>query len=207
MNIIFEISKVILPAIITGLFTFLITKYTYSKNVPLDKLEISYNRIYYPLYRIMSDKNMGEDINKNINMVIDKSKIYFIKYNKYIDIYTKRLFESLCKCTKETKRQAIYSDFILIIYDRNHYLRRKLGYLEPNVLQSCQYITFTEKSLFNVAIALCGVYVSIISCSITINRNDAIYNISKLIFVISITCMITQFIISFIRFLYYKIRK
>lgn len=36
----------ILPAIIAGFFTFYITKYTYSKNQPLDKLEIAYNNIY-----------------------------------------------------------------------------------------------------------------------------------------------------------------
>ena len=47
-----EFVKIILPVLITGIFTFLITKYTYHKNIPLDKLEISYNRIYYPIFCI-----------------------------------------------------------------------------------------------------------------------------------------------------------
>ncbi|MCM1500754.1 MAG: hypothetical protein NC124_20030, partial [Clostridium sp.] len=115
MNTIFEVSKVILPSIITGLCTFLITRYTYNKNRPLDKLEIAYNRIYYPLYRIISDK----DINQDINVVIDKCRLYFTKYNKYVDISTKRLYESVCQCNKEAKRKSIYRKFVNNIYDRN----------------------------------------------------------------------------------------
>lgn len=57
MGTILELSKIILPAIITGLFTFFITKYTYNKNRPLDKMEIAYNRVYYPLYQIISDES------------------------------------------------------------------------------------------------------------------------------------------------------
>lgn len=50
IDIILELLKVVLPVVITGLFTFFVTKYTYSKNIPLDKLEITYNRVYYPIY-------------------------------------------------------------------------------------------------------------------------------------------------------------
>ena len=39
MGIFIEIMKIVLPTIVGGIFTFLITKYTYNKNVPLDKLE------------------------------------------------------------------------------------------------------------------------------------------------------------------------
>lgn len=51
-----EIINTILPALITGVFTFIVTKYNYNKNVPLDKMEISYNRIYYPIYKIIHKK-------------------------------------------------------------------------------------------------------------------------------------------------------
>ena len=66
MNTIFEIANVILPVIISGIFTFIITRYTYSKNTPLDKLEVAYNRIYYPIYRILSNEN---DMQKNMEQV------------------------------------------------------------------------------------------------------------------------------------------
>lgn len=43
MGIFIEIMKIVLPTIVGGIFTFLITKYTYNKNVPLDKLKNLYN--------------------------------------------------------------------------------------------------------------------------------------------------------------------
>ena len=49
-----EILKTILPAIVTGIFTFIVTKYNYTKNIPLDKMETAYDKIYYPIYNSMS---------------------------------------------------------------------------------------------------------------------------------------------------------
>lgn len=118
MKTFFEVCKEILPAIIAGLFTFLITKYSYNKNRPLNKLEIAYNRIYYPIYRIISDKN----VSRNIDEVIEKSSIYITKYDKYVDLYTKRLFETLCCCNKEAKKKAIYNSFKDNIYSKNSFL-------------------------------------------------------------------------------------
>lgn len=73
MEILFEVLKVILPAIIAGLFTFFVTKYTYNSNRPLDKMEVAYSRIYYPLYKIVSDKKMNDYIDE----VIKKKQIVF----------------------------------------------------------------------------------------------------------------------------------
>lgn len=182
MKTLFEILKIILPAIITGLFTFFITKYKYNKNKPLDKLEFAYNRIYYPLYRIISDKNIEEDIDQ----IINKSEIYITKYNKYIDISTKSLFNELCKCNNETKKKSIYRNFKNIIYDRNSYLRRRLGYLEPNFIQIYKYTTPESKSLFRFFMELCVVYISLFSCGITMNRFNIIFNISIAVFAVFI---------------------
>lgn len=43
MKILLEIIKILLPAAVTGIFTFWTTKYAYSKDVPLQKMEIAYN--------------------------------------------------------------------------------------------------------------------------------------------------------------------
>lgn len=203
MEAIFEILKIILPAIIAGMFTFFITKYTYDKNRPIDKLEIAYNRIYYPLYRMISDQNINNDINK----VIDNSKIFFLKYDKYIDMSTKRLFESLCNCKNGAKKKSIYKNFQDNIYSRNSYLRRKLGYLESNFAQIYKYSMPATKSFFRITIELCIVYVSLISCSITMNGFNTIFNISVAILVVSLLCIISELIWCFLRFLYYIIRK
>ena len=69
---IMEILKEVVPVIITGIFTFLITKYTYNKNIPLDKLEITYNRIYYPVYQLLYNKNLKDTITD-----ISKISFYF----------------------------------------------------------------------------------------------------------------------------------
>lgn len=89
MEIIIEVLKMVLAPFMTGFFGFLVAKYTYNRNIPLDKLEVAYNRIYYPLFRIISDKNATMD------EVIRKSEIYFEKYDKYVDISTKRSYLQL----------------------------------------------------------------------------------------------------------------
>lgn len=52
MKNLYEILKIILRSIVTDISTFFVTKYTYNKNIPIDKLKIAYNRIYYPLYKL-----------------------------------------------------------------------------------------------------------------------------------------------------------
>lgn len=203
MKTLFEILKVILPAIITSLFTFFITKYTYNNNRPLDKIEIAYNRIYYPIYRIISDKN----IDKNINEVIKRCESYFTKYEKYSDLSTKRLFEALCNCNEETKKKSIYQSFKDNIYNRNSYLRRRLGYLEPGFIQLYRYSTPASKSAFRIAIWVCVLYVALIVCNITANISNTIFNVSVTTFVIFFILIICELLWCFLRFLYYKIRK
>lgn len=203
METIFEILKVILPAIITSLFTFFITKYTYNNNRPLDKMEIAYNRIYFPIYKIISDKNMSDDIDE----VIKRSKSYFTKYDKYIDVSTKRIFENLCNCNKVAKRKSIYQNFKDNIYNRNSYLRRRLGYLEPNFLQLYKYAPPVSKSLFRITIGLCVLYITLVLYSITVNISSIVSNIFVVLFTISLLWIICEVVWCFTRFLYYKIRK
>lgn len=203
METIFEILKVILPAIIAGLFTFLITKYTYNKNRPLDKLEIAYNRVYYPIYRIISDKNTNNDIDN----VINKIKTYFIKYDKYIDTSTKKLFELLCECKQEAKKKSIYQSFKDNICKKNSYLRNRLGYLESNFAQLYKYSTPSAKSFFRIIMELCVVYITIFLCGITVDKWDIIFTISLMIFLLAIIIIICEIIWCPLRFLYYKIRK
>lgn len=91
MEILLEIFKMVLPAMIAGIFTFFVTKYSYNKNRPLDKLEIAYNRIYYPIFNMVSDKNLS------IDDIVIKSEDYIIKYDKYVDLTTKQLLFSIKK--------------------------------------------------------------------------------------------------------------
>lgn len=202
MEAIYEISKAILPAIIAGIFTFFITKYTYSNNKPIEKLELAYNRVYYPIYKIVTNRNEKLDIENN------KIKIrkYLIKYDKYIDISTKRLFESLCKCNKEAKKKSLYQNFVSNIFNKNSYLRRRLGYLEPNIAEMYKYSTPSARSLFRIIIEFSLICIAF-SLGVLFEgiKNKVYFNISIYFSVICFYLLIIEAIWCLLRFIYYKI--
>lgn len=200
MKILFDISKIILPAITTGVFTFFITTYTYNKNRPLDKIEIAYNRVYYPLYRIIHNENE----NNNINNFINTSKMYFVKYDKYIDFSTKRLFNSLCNCNKETEQKDIYRKLKDNIYDRNTYLRRRLGYLEPNILQIYKYTPVKTQITLWILMTFLGAYMCVVLGVIFTDEIQKFFAAFAFVFIISFFILL---IIRLFILLYYKFKK
>lgn len=198
MDIFFEILKTILPAVITGIITFFITKYTYNNNKPLDKFEIAYNRIYYPLYKLIKSDT------KDIEFIINKAKYYLNKYDKYADRSTLRAFNSLCECNSEAKKKDAYENFKENIYNKNSYLRRKLGYLEPSFLQIYTYMSKNEKSSFRILVELLCIYLFVFIGDFFIDEIQSVLNYIAFIFII---VMIIELIYKFVMFLYYKIRK
>ena len=157
MESLFEILKTILPAIIAGLSTFLITKYTYNKNIPLDKLEISYNRIYYPLYEIInnrSDTNY-EEYKIYLDSIINDAEFRIKKYPKYIDRATLKAFNLMLYSNTQAKKEENFYIFKDNIYNRCAYLRRRLGYLEPNSIQLYKYSSNSDRRLIRLSIELC----------------------------------------------------
>lgn len=196
METLFEILKNILPAIITGFFTFVITRYTYNNNRPLDKLEISYNRVYYPLQRLINCND--------ISFFIDNSKLYFDKYNKYIDRSTLKAYDILCKCNMNNRKKAAYQNLKNNIYNRSLYLRRKLGYLEPNYLQIYAYLPKNEKSTLRIIIETVFAYSAL--GFIGIAEGGALVFLSCLLMLV-LFVLFVEIICKMIRFLYYKIMK
>lgn len=149
-----EILKIILPTLITGIFTFIVTKYNYNKNVPLDNMKIAYNRIYYPLYKI-----------------INNISTYMNDYNiKYIDRSTHKSYIIL----KDNPNKYNYNNFKNNIYDRNSYLRRKLGYLEPNFIQSVMYSSKDDKFIFFCGVDGLVIYMSFMIAAL-FNNKGAVY--------------------------------
>lgn len=197
MNIFIDILKTIVPAIISGVFTFIITKYSYNRKVPLDKMEIAYNRVYYPIYRIIYD---NKKFNKmKIDTTIHTISFYLSKYNKYVDKSTISAFNTLCKY----KDKQSYKNFINNVYDKNSYLRRRLGYLEPNFIQIYKYLSESEKSTLRINIEVLIIYV----CAITINIVQSEFQIVlSCIFIIIILVIIIEIIVKLIRFVCSKIR-
>lgn len=153
LNVLIDILPVVLSALLTGLFTFWITIYKYNKNIPLDKLEVAYNRVYYPVIRAISDEKSGNDM----DYVIKRIKPYFDKYGKYVNNSTMDLFYSLCNKKTPTEKKYSYRSFVANINDQNKYLRKRLGYLNSTQFQSFKYkdkSKIQEMLLFVGAVAM-----------------------------------------------------
>lgn len=199
-EIILKILSVILPALITGLFTFFITKFTYNKNRPLEKMEFAYNRVYYPLYRyIRNNKEQNENAMEETKKAL---KIYFDKYDKYIDFSTIKTFKRLCECTTKAKEKSAYQKFTDNIYNMNSYLRKRLGYLEPNIFQLLKYVPIEDKVTMWCILSFLCAYLCL--NFIFINHFVAYFIVFAIIFIfIGIMLGIFRFFI----YLWYKFKK
>lgn len=160
MDLLIDILKSILTPIVAGVITFFITKYTYGKNGPLDKLEIAYNRVYYPIYRMIYKIDIKTVKAEDIDLVVKQAKYYIDKYAKYVDLSTIRAFNTLCQSDSVEKKEA-YSNFQYNINDKSSYLRRRLGYLEPNIIQLYKYLSASTRSFIRICGEGCLLYVSI----------------------------------------------
>lgn len=182
MTTFIEIIKVILPACITGLVTFLVTKYNYHKNIPLDKLEITYNRIYYPIYYLIRNK-------KEVLYIIEKSDEYLKKCNKYADRSTINAFEFL-KANPDDKKA--YENYRNNIYEMNGKLRRRLGYLESGIFRIYTYSSPIDKCALRITFELLFIYMSVIVFAII--KNFVLQCIFMVIFLSSLIFFIIDII-------------
>lgn len=180
MSVFIEILKIILPACITGLITFLVTRYTYKRNVPLDKFEISYNRVYYPIYRLLNSD--GETL-----QVIEKSRSYLVKYYKYVDKSTLVAFYYL---ENNSELKKAYDNFRDNIFYISNELRRRLGYLEPSILKMYTYSAPKEKRLFRLIFELLGSYLPLLT--LTIIELSEIRNFMIAIWFISVVALLLE---------------
>lgn len=177
MELFIEIVKTILPAIVTGIFTFIITKYNYNKNIPLDNLKIAYNRVYYPIYKILSEDRSS---NKEVEQNIIKITSYLKKYNKYVDRATLKSFKILTK----SKTERDFENFKTNIYNKNSYLRRRLGYLEPNIFQMYIYSSKNQKSVFRILVDLLIIYISLIIANLAKGKIQMFFTLVAIILAI-----------------------
>lgn len=198
-GMLYEIMKMVLPAVITGIVSFGVAKYTYHNGRPLDKLEIAYNRVYYPLYRLIS-KNDNAD---NIESIIGITKLYIDKYEKYIDKSTIRAYDLLCKCDSSKTQKEAYKSFKENIFENNSYIRRRLGYLEPSLKKLYAYSSVSQKFLVRFVFDIFVIYVSIVMCA---SFKGLIQTIFSAVCLIAIIAIIIEIVIMFIRFLCKKIK-
>lgn len=148
---IMEFMKIILSVIGTGIATFLITRYECNKDMPLDKLEITYNRVYFPIYRMIKE-------NKSIEEIKCESEKYIQKNIKYVNKTTLIALDYLCEASKGEEQKAFtnYKNNIKKLCSK---LRRKLGYLEEDKFDEYLYSSPFVKNLYRLTGELAIAYV------------------------------------------------
>lgn len=202
MDIIYNILCVILSAAVTSFFSVLATKYTYSKKIPLDKLEITYNRVYYPISKLIKSSTMEE--------VQEKAKPYFVKYDKYVDRSTMRLYKDLCSRDPIDLRgrKAAYQELVNNISNRCEYLRKRLGYLEPSFFRLYTEAPKPLKVKTRILLELCFIYLTVTATYFTSEKITSVLEI-----IIGILCaavileIVIRLIIAGARKIFLKVRR
>lgn len=188
-----EVLNVILPPVITGILTFLITKYQCQKKVPLEKMEKAYNKVYFPIYQLIrNESNEREEI-------IKTSEEYLNKYIKYVDRSTLLAFKVLINASGEREKNTAYGNYESNIINFNSKLRRQLGYLEPNVLNMYTYSSKSDQRMLRVFLEISIFYILIVLYSLIKNENisSIIFAIYIFIFLVLI-CELILFLVAFI---------
>lgn len=153
LEVIEKVGILIAP-IISGVVTFLITKYKYYKNVPLDKLEIAYNRVYYPIRRIIKNE-------KDVAKIINSCDMYFLKYDKYMAASTKIAFRYLKESNVFDDAEHARINFSKNVDKISSVLRRRLGYLDGTFFEIYQYCDPLDKRQIEIIVEFLVIYVLI----------------------------------------------
>lgn len=146
----------LLPLIVSNLFTFYLTKYTWHKNRPLDKAEIAYNRIYYPLYCFVRNQKFKEIDQEQFQK---KITYIFMKYDKYLNSitrYTYHEYEKIYKRAFSKQNRMIKNRYKLFrrnIIKTSEALRIQLGYPQANFFDCLIY--FFKEDLLLASSTIC----------------------------------------------------
>lgn len=197
MERVIDIVKVVAPSIITGISTFLITSYKYNKNIPLDKLEKAYNKIYYPI-------NCLTKSDMDISQIVKRCKRRLNKHRKYADRSTLMAFEYIKDKANLNIKDDEYINFINNIFNINIKLRRRLGYLEPTVFDMVRYSSSSEKRILRMLLEMLGIYVPAIIAPYV---HDFFYNVVVAIFVVFFGIFVIELAILIIGLIWNGIKK
>lgn len=162
----------IIPQIIlitlTGIITNILTKH-FNKQ-PNDKLEITYNRIYYPLYRIIVENQNKKADEIDYIKVRDELKKKIQYYNKYLDRTTMKAYEQFDQAINSKNKVRIKNTYKNIVSENiityNNKLRKILGYLEPNFFQVYKYSSAKSRFRFRCIIFTISIIILIYFYSI-----------------------------------------
>lgn len=157
----FELLLNLLPVSVTGIITFLVTKYTMSWNVPLDNMKISYNRVYYPLIRVMRNTTYKTVNHQELQQLMNH---LLLKYDKYISSSTKRTYDNYLKVFNQNSKTNIKTEYMQFYDDVNLFnskLRGKLGYVRANNFENFKSLSKSEQRIFKLSVTLLTLYIAV----------------------------------------------
>lgn len=188
----------LLPVLATGIITFLVTKYTMSWNVPLDNMKISYNRVYYPLIRVMRNTTYKTVNHQELQQLMN---YLLLKYDKYISSSTKRTYDNYLKVFNQNSKTNIKTEYMQFYDDVNLFnskLRGKLGYVRANNFENFKSLSKSEQRIFKLSVTLLALYIAVFLYSFL--------KLEKLEFIIIILSVYLLCLIICIGFIYLKNR-
>lgn len=189
-----KILNMVIPAVIGGFFSFLVTSYSYKKNTPTDKMEIAYNRVYYPISKLIKEGGRQK--------VEDEAGFYLDKYDKYADRTTVRIYKELKK-SPESEKDAEYKRLVVNINSRCENLRRRLGYLDASFPRLWIEAPKPLKSTMRLLIYVCVIYILASIMEFTGEKTDE--TLSALVFIVGMV-FVGELIYKIIFFFIRKIR-
>lgn len=156
----------ILPVVLTGIITFFVTRYTMSWNVPLDNMKISYNRVYYPLYKKIRDVKYENVDHNELQNLMDN---ILLKYDKYISTSTMRTYKNYRKASNREKSISAKSEFNQFcenIISYNTKLRGKLGYVRAGYYDVYKSLPKIERKWLCLSMAVGLLYIVLMLFSV-----------------------------------------
>lgn len=182
----------------TGLITFLVTKYTISWNVPLDNMKIAYNRVYYPLVRVMRDTTYKTVDHQELQKLMEH---LLLKYDKYISPSTVRTYKNYLRAFNKDNNKNIKTEYLqfyddVILFSSK--LRGKLGYVSASNFENYKSLPKSDQRVFKLSVTFLFLYIAVF-----------LYNFSKwevLVYIIIILTVYMVCLIIYIGLIYLKIR-
>lgn len=204
MNNIWEITlSDIVPVIISSIFTFLLTKYHYSHNRPLDKFEIAYNRFYYPVFRLIQGAYHKKET--DYTKIYSNMKSYFVKCEKYINVTTVKNFNNFSYAINNNIFKKHYFNALYNDISTNCFKSRKaLGYIQPGIFGNYVCMKKEDKLLMRLCIEFVFLYIfAFISTSLSEENfpNIVIY-ISNFFLLATYFIFIIELIMLIINYIY-----
>lgn len=144
-------------ALVTSFITFYITKYTITKTVPLEKMEIAYNRIYYLLFRLVGGKKYKQ---VDHNKLLELSNNILKRYEKYLSLSTKScLLRYVKNSNRKFDHKSYYIDYYNNIISFNAKLRARLGYPQASIFERFKSLPYSDKFLNSIGIEVIFFYI------------------------------------------------